>query len=107
MNDRKQSVGSESSEKEALLAFPVIDELAADGAMHSLRSFPQIVNLQRRPILAETVREDAVGALCATEIDNLVSNRFDAADALDSHRIPSVILYALLDNPKMSSLINL
>src|ERR1017187_7562566 len=97
MNDGEEAVGSESPEKQALLASPVVDQLAAHGPVHPRGSFSQIVNLQWRPVLAEAVGENSVGARQATEIDDLVSDGLDASDALDCYRIACAILYLSLD----------
>src|ERR1700683_2987371 len=93
MDDGEEAVGGENPQKQALLAIPVVDKLAAYGAVHALRSLSQIVNLQRRPVFAEAVGENTVSGLGGTEIDDLVSDRLDASDALDCQRLARVILH--------------
>src|SRR5271163_2536636 len=107
VDDGKESVGGESPNEKALLALSVVDELASYGPVHSIGSFSQIVNLQRRPVLAEAVRKNSVGFLRATEINNLVSKGLDAPDTLDRYRSGVVILNLGLDDTKSFVVINL
>src|ERR1700722_10759789 len=107
MNDGQEAVRSESPKEQALLALPVVDELAAHGPGHYIGSFSQIVNLQRRPVLTEAVRKNSVGALQASEIDDFVSDGLDASDTLDGYRIGAVVLYLSLDDTKSSRIVDL
>ena len=61
MKNRKQPIGGQRAEKQALAALPVVDELAPDGAVHPLRCFAQFSNRQLRSILAVTIGQNAIG----------------------------------------------
>src|SRR5271154_2381396 len=107
MNDGQEAVGGERPKEEALVGLPVIDKLAAHGAVHALRSFAQIINLQRGPVFAEAVGENSVGALRAAEVDDGVSEGLNASNTLDCYRFAGMILYLGFDNTKSSPLIDL
>src|SRR5579863_9477730 len=101
MNNGQEALGSECPKKQALLALPVVDKLAAYRAVHALRSFPQIVNLQWGPVFAEAVGKHPVGALHTTQIDDCASVSLHAADTLDGYGIVRVILYFGFDDAKI------
>src|SRR5207248_8908118 len=82
MKNGEQLVGAERAKKNALFALLVVNCLTSDGKVHALRSFTQIVNLKRRPVFAETVGQNAVGAGTPVKIENRVAQRFHAAKAL-------------------------
>src|SRR5579862_4689182 len=107
MNNGEKAIGSKSSKKQTLRALPVVNKLAAHGAVHTLRRFSQIINLQGRPVLAETVGENSISTLGAAEIDNFVSYRLDAAKTLDRHRISCVIFNLNFNRAEGSAVINL
>src|SRR5690349_6009684 len=55
MKDGQQAVSAESAEKYTFLALLVVDQLAANRQVHPIRSFAQVIKLQRWPVFAETV----------------------------------------------------
>src|SRR5579863_1854521 len=105
MNNGEEAVGGESSQEKALLTLAVIDELAADRAVQSFGSFAQVVNLQGRPVFAETVRENPVSLLISTQADDVISNCLDASDTLNCYRATCVILYFRLDRTESSPIV--
>src|SRR5579863_1295715 len=105
MNNGEEAVGGESSQEKALLTLAVVDELAADRAVQSFGSFAQVVNLQGRPVFAETVREYAVGLLITAQIDDVVSNGLDASHTLNCYRATGVILYFRFDRAESSPIV--
>src|SRR5580704_3841236 len=88
----QQFVGSERADEKTLLALAVVNHLAADGAMHALRRFTEIVELHRRPVFAEAVRDYSVGGGRATEIQQRVAHSIDCARGFKLERFFRVIL---------------
>ena len=61
--------------------------------MQLARSATQIVNHQARPVFAVAVGQDAVGRLRPLDADDRLSNRLHAANGLDRHGFPGVVLH--------------
>jgi hypothetical protein len=92
VHESQKAIGGERTEKQVLPALAVVDDLAPGGPMHLARTGVQIVNRQARPVLAVTVRENAVSGFASVEPDDRPADRLHAADGLHSHRTCRVVL---------------
>ncbi len=90
--DGEKFIGRERTQKEISLCAEVVNQLAADSAMHSKIS--QIMNHDARAVFAEAVGEDAVGAVRSPEICDRWANGFDNTKGLNRDRTrPTVVSF--------------
>ena len=97
MQQRQKTVRSQRAEEESLFALPVVDELSACTAMHPAWRFSQVIDLQVRPIFAETVGEDSIGECRATQIERWLPDCLHASEGLHGHFFTGGIPYCHLD----------
>ena len=107
MHQGQKPAGSQRAKKQALLALPVVDELAPYATMHPAGRLPEIENLEVRPIFAKTVGKDPVGRCAATQIHERLTDCLHAADCLYSDRFPCAVVYLHLDGAIGSSVVKL
>src|ERR1035438_10067592 len=93
MNDCQQAVRAECAEENTLFALLVVDQLTANCKVQAIGRFAQIVNLHRRPVFTETVRQHSTGARGARKIDDSVPYSIDTSNALDFNSAPGAVLY--------------
>src|SRR6185437_5135350 len=85
-HDGENTVGGERANEEVFAALPVVDKLAADGAIHVRRLFvklAEVVNAHAGAVFAETVGKDAVGRNRAAKIENGTAHGRDGTDRFD------------------------
>ena len=97
MDHGQEAVGGECADEEALPAVAVVDELTADTAMHARRCCAEIVDLQRRPVLAEAVGQHAVGGSRSAQRENVLTESLHGAQRRDTHLSLSRVAQAYLD----------
>src|ERR1700689_3627631 len=89
----EKPVRGERAEKQTLVAFAIVDELTANGAMHLLLGIRKIPDHNARPVFAETVRKNSILEGRPAQIDDRLVLRLQRTNALDvkglSCRIPN------------------
>src|SRR5580693_7087268 len=68
---------------------PVVNQLAADGAMHPIGGLRKIIDLHVRPVFAEAVGEHAVGRFWPIKIEH--GPRLEYANGLHRYLLPRAI----------------
>src|ERR1035438_2547483 len=79
----EKSVRGERPQKQALMAPPIVDELAADCAMHLLLGVREVTDGDGWPVLAETVGENSIVEDRSSQVDNRSLGCVQGANALD------------------------
>ncbi len=65
--------------------------------MHPAGHSPEVIECQVRPIFAETIGENPVGRLSATQIEDRLTHGLDTAYGLHSHFLSRSVLHLYLD----------
>src|SRR5713101_3237444 len=103
----QKSVRRERAEEQTLFAFPIADELAPCTPMHPAWRFAKVVDLQLRPIFAETIGEDSICRCMATQIEHWLPNRLYSSDGLHRQFLVGSVPYRYLDRAVGALVINL
>src|SRR5277367_5326637 len=93
MKNGKQPICRQCSNEETLLALAVVDELTSHTPVHTTGRIPQVIEPQPGPIFAEAVGKDTIGGGSATQIEQGLSNCFDAAESLHRQLLSCRISY--------------
>src|SRR5271163_656086 len=91
--NREKSFRSKGAEKQALVAFAIVDKLTADGTMHLLLGIRKIADDNTGPVFAETVGKNSIVEDWPSQVDDRSVGCVQRTDALDvnclARRIPN------------------
>src|SRR5580698_9032825 len=89
----EKPVGGERAQKQTFVAFAIVDELTANGAMHLLLGIRKVPDDNARPVFTETVGKNSILEDRPAQVDDRLVLRVQGANALDvnglSCRIPN------------------
>src|SRR5579859_398296 len=80
------------TQEQISFAFAVVDQLAADSAVHSIGSVGQIVNYDTRAIFTKAVGKNAIGDTGGAKVSNASTRRINAPQGLDGNRIRASVM---------------
>src|SRR6266567_2321922 len=84
-------LGRQRAQKNTSLGPEVVNQLAANAAVHSVGCICQITNSNAGTVFAEAVRQDAVGDVRSAEVRDNRAKCLDAAERLNRNRTRAAV----------------